>query len=132
MSKSFGKIGTPSQYLGENEQGHTVSFTVQFNIPKGNNNIEERLAQYHFQVNQNMNIFRDRNEAYGDAFLIGGVAGCVHELLGCIMKLVVLSLKAPLAGRANKEKVTNALRDTANFATMALILIALDRWDVKL
>jgi hypothetical protein len=118
----------------EQEHGTLITFEHTFFIPSGAHKEATiaHLVRYERSHRQAVEIFVEKNLAYGDNFIYGGVVGCVHELLGCMGRLFTLCLQDPFYGKGNKVDIINALTDMANYAHMTQILISLNRWEPKL
>ena len=74
-------------------------------------------------------VFREKNEQYGNAFEVYGVLGVVCELLGAVARLPQLVLWQVDHGRSNRGSLLDILMDIHNFANMAILMIEADNYD---
>lgn len=89
-----------------------------------------RETQYALTVAQEtFPLFSQRNAEYGDAISENGVLGASIELRQKAARLRQLVLLAPGHGRDAEAQVKDTLRDMANYAIIALMLLEDGNWD---
>ena len=101
---------------------------MQLKTPKG---WMLKLRAKHFEAicDENTKLFREKNAEYGDSTLATGVVGAVTELVGCVARLVVLVLQSPNRGKDNRQQIIDKLRDTHNYANIAMMQLEYDNWE---
>lgn len=89
---------------------------------------QKALEEFSNQCQQAGQIFKQKNEEYGNAIDAGGVTGAVVELIGAVARLMVMVLHSPDAGRSKKEQIRDKLLDLHNYANIAMIMLEHDNW----
>jgi hypothetical protein len=75
-----------------------------------------------------LKLFEEKNEQYGDSIVYTGVLGATVELIGCVGRLKKLVIQSPDAGKKDLEVLVDVLKDTLNYANIALQMIQEDNW----
>ena len=89
---------------------------------------QERLTQFDTIVESSKEIFKRKNEQYGDAIARTGVLGSVVEIVGLSARLEHMVLAAPDAGKNNQEAIIAVVKDLINYGIISGIMIMDGNW----
>jgi len=76
-------------------------------------------------------LFEEKNAKYGDSIVYTGVLGATVELVGCVGRLRKLVLHSANAGQSEFEVLLDVLKDTLNYANIAMQMMQEENWKGK-
>lgn len=89
---------------------------------------QQRLSQFDSVTESAKEIFKFKNEQYGDAIARTGVIGSTVAIVGLSARLEHLILASPDAGKSNEEAIVDIVKDLINYGVITGIMIMENNW----
>lgn len=80
---------------------------------------------------EGLDLFREKNAAYGDSIEECGLLGVAVELISIAGRLKQLVLRNPRHGRDAIEQLENVLIDAHNYGSIAMYMLRTKNWEGK-
>jgi hypothetical protein len=104
------------------------NYNLNLETQENNETNSSRVSQMQLIQNEGLELFRRKNQDYGDAFANYGVVGVLVRMGDKIARLQSISTKA--VSLVNSESLRDTLIDLHNYSAMAIML--LDEDDEKI
>jgi muconolactone delta-isomerase len=105
----------------------TNNFKFNLELSENNETTSSRVSQMQLIQNEGLELFKRKNQDYGDAFANYGVVGVLVRMGDKIARLQSISTKS--VSLVDSESLRDTLIDLHNYSAMAIML--LDEDDMK-
>lgn len=99
----------------------TNKFNLTLESPKNTETNSSRVSQMQLVQNEGLELFKRKNQDYGDAFANYGVVGVLVRMGDKIARLQSISTKS--VSLVNSESLRDTLIDLHNYSAMAIMLL---------
>ena len=96
-------------------------FNLNIDSPKNTETNSSRVSQMQLVQNESLELFKRKNQDYGDAFANYGVLGVLVRMGDKIARLQSISTKS--VSLVNSESLRDTLMDLHNYSAMAIMLL---------
>ena len=96
-------------------------FNLNIDSPKNTETNSSRVSQMQSVQNEGLELFKRKNQDYGDAFANYGVLGVLVRMGDKIARLQSISTKS--VSLVNSESLRDTLMDLHNYSAMAIMLL---------
>ena len=97
------------------------NFKLNIDSPKNTETNSSRVSQMQLVQNESLELFKRKNQDYGDAFANYGVLGVLVRMGDKIARLQSISTKS--VSLVNSESLRDTLMDLHNYSAMAIMLL---------
>ena len=106
------------------------NFKLNIDSPKNTETNSSRVSQMQLVQNEGLELFKRKNQDYGDAFANYGVLGVLVRMGDKIARLQSISTKS--VSLVNSESLRDTLIDLHNYSAMAIMLLDEDENEEKI
>ena len=106
------------------------NFKLNIDSPKNTETNSSRVSQMQLVQNEGLELFKRKNQDYGDAFANYGVIGILVRMGDKIARLQSISTKS--VSLVNSESLRDTLIDLHNYSAMAIMLLDEDENEEKI
>ena len=105
-------------------------FNLNLDSPENNVTNSSRVSQMQLIQSEGLELFKKKNQDYGDAFANYGVVGVLVRMGDKIARLQSISTKS--VSLVNSESLRDTLIDLHNYSAMAIMLLDEDENEEKI